>query len=782
MDPDKTRTMVTSVFEPGKAISHYRLEKILGRGGMGTVWKAEDIRLKRPVALKVITGLGEPSAEANLRFQIEAQAAAALDHPCVCTVYEIDHQDEIWFLAMAYVEGESLSRKIRSGQLDIGFAVKIASEVADGLAAAHTRQITHRDIKSSNIMVTSQNAAKILDFGLARVGWTPGATATGVILGTPYYMSPEQAQGHSLDHRTDLWSLGVVLYEMLAGKLPFQGDYSEALFRAIIASPPPGLIEARPEIPGELAQIVYKALAKSPTDRFQTAIEMRDALYASGGQPSAQAIASSATGPVRHRPQAASIPSIAVLPFLNLTSDPGNEYFSDGLTDELITALGHINGARVVSRTSAFAFKGRTENLQEIGALLRVGSVLEGSVRKTGNRLRINVRLVKVEDGFPLWSDRYDDELDDIFRVQEDIADKVVSALKLTLLEPRANLFAKRPPNMEVYKLYLQGQYFIHQLNPASLAKGRDCFDQALKLDPGYAPAYAGLARYYTKVAFFGMVAPTEVLAEARAAASTALELDDRLAEAYAMLGEVVLLLEWEWAAAEFYFQEAIRLAPGDAGIRHPYAMLLMRQGRFDESWLQIKDALDADPLSKPLNNSLAFLYFYARRYDQALDACHKVLDMDPNYFETYGNQGLTYSVLGRHEEAIASLDQCVRLSRHNSLTVGFYAYACGIAGRREEALKLIDELLSRAVSNYVAPTCLAVSYIGVGDYDRGLEYLTKACDLHDPIALFLGVLHAFDPLRSDARFAELLGRVGLPPTFHPSTLHMFSGTLPPAD
>jgi serine/threonine-protein kinase len=777
MENDDTKTSLEPTPPHGRIISHYRLDQYLGQGGMGVVWKAEDVRLKRPVAIKLLSKLNEDSPEANLRFQIEAQAAAALDHPSVCTIYEIDQEDGTWFLAMACIEGESLAQKINCGPLDIDFAAKIASEVADGLAAAHDRNIIHRDIKSSNIMVTRQNAAKILDFGLARVGWTAGSTDTGTILGTPWYMSPEQAQGLPLDRRTDIWSLGVVLYEMLAGQLPFRGDYREALLRAITNSPPPGLRERRPEIPEELAQTVYKALSKSPAERYQNAGEMRDALYAFRGQQPQSPVSGSFPATLAgNRRRAPALPSIAVLPFVNLTSDAENDYFSDGLTDELITALARLNGVRVVSRTSAFAMKGKTSDVQQIGSLLRVSSVLEGSVRKAGNRLRINVQLVNVEDGFPLWSDRYDDELNDIFRVQDEIAHKVVSSLKVTLLDCGADLFAnRRTGNMEVYKLYLQGQYHIHQLNPASLDKGRICFEEALKLDPTYAPAHAGVARYYSKIAFFGMSPPLEVLPKALAAASKALELDPRLAEAYAMLGEIILPLEWNWAGAEHYFQEATRLAPGDANIRHPYAMLLMRQGRFDESYLQIKEALELDPLSKPLNNSLAFLFFYARRYERALDACRKVLDLDSNYFETYGNQGLTYSFLGRHEEAIESLDRCRKLSRNNPISVAFYAYACGIAGREQEARELLDDLLQRTASIYIAPSSLAVAYVGLGDFDKALECLEKACEIHDPIALFLGVLHAFDPLRPDTRFTKLLERVGLPATFHPSTLHMLS-------
>jgi eukaryotic-like serine/threonine-protein kinase len=626
--------------------------------------------------------------------------------------------------------------------------------------------------------VTTKNTAKILDFGLARVGWALGATVTGATLGTPLYMSPEQIQGLTLDWRTDIWSLGAVLYEMLVGRVPFQGDSPEILFRQILGSIPLSLTESRPEVPGELAQIAFRALSKSPDDRYQTAAEMRDALMAFLGDYPIVGISSLPAFRHRHAASTDTIPSIAVLPFANLTSDPDNEYFSDGLTDELITALARLKGIRVVSRTSTFAMKRRSDDVRQIGTLLRVRSVLEGSVRRAGNRLRINVQLIRVDDGFPTWSERYDRELNDIFEVQEELAKHVVEALKVNLLDTQPDLFAnRRTANPEVYNQYLRGQYFLNQLNPIRLASALSCFEQALSLDSAYAPAYAGLARYYNRIAFYGLVSPLEVLSKAWDAGSKALELDSRLAEAHATLGEVILPLKWDRTGAEAYYQEAIRLAPGDANLRHPYAMLLMSQGRFDESQVYIREALGLDPLSMPLNNALAFLYLYAREYDRALEVCSKVLEMNPDYFQIYGNKGLALSALGRHEEAVSSASHCRRLSRNNPTTSAFYAYMCATAGRTQEAQDVVDDLVAKSASMYVSPSSLGVAFAGLSKFDTAFEYLLEAWRLHDPPAMFLGVLHPLDVLRSDSRFADLLQKVGLPRTFHPSRTRLMSST-----
>ena len=772
MDWDQTETFLSPSNLRGRIISHYRLDEFLGQGGMGLVWKAEDLRLKRPAAIKFLPAFDGATEQAKQRFSIEAQAAAALDHPSVCTIYEIGEEAGVWFLAMAYVDGESVARKVLSGPLELALALQIGAEVADGLAAAHAREIIHRDIKSGNIMVTRQNHAKILDFGLARVNWSAGLTGTGMAVGTPSYMSPEQVSAGELDHRTDLWALGVVLYEMLAGQVPFHGDYREALYRAILDHPPPGLRARRPEIPSELEALVYKALAKSPDERHQSAAELRDELQALRGERGPSST-SSVRGSGRLR--LAVLPSIAVLPFANLTSDPANEYFTDGLTDELISALASLRNIRVVSRTSVFAMKGKAGDIKEIGKRLRVGSVLEGSVRRAANRVRINVQLVNVEDEFPIWSDRYDEEMNDILQVQEDIAQKVVVALRVRLGDEGRFLANRRAASPEAYRLYLEGRYHIQQMNPLNLIKARECFEKAIEEDPEYAPAHGGLARYYCDMAHFSAMAPMSALPNGLAAAQRALELDGTLAVAHVTLAEIVLTLEWDWAGAEGHFREAIRLAPGDAYVRQPFARILSRQGRFDEAHQLLIEALDLDPLSKPAMNSIAYVYVSARRYEEALEACRRVLDIDPTYFETVACQAQAYSALGRHEEAIAASAVCRRVSRDSAAAVAVYAYFSGIAGRHEEARVLRDQLVERSQAGYVSPAFISFADIGLGEYEKAFERLNLACEIHDPFVTFLGVSPVFDPLRSDPRFPALLQKVGFPASFHPSVLHIRS-------
>lgn len=781
MEDDNTQTILGFSPLAGRVISHYRLDTYLGHGGMGVVWKAEDLALKRPVAIKFLPEMSQTSPDAQARFQTEAQIAAGLDHPAICTIYEIGCHQGTWFMAMAFIDGENVSQALKTGPMDVSQALQIAIDACGGLAAAQAREIVHRDIKSRNIMITRQGRAKILDFGLARMSGSAHLTLHGHLVGTPAYMSPEQVNGKNLDHRADLWSLGVVLYEMLAGTLPFKGDYRETLLRAILETQPPPIRELRAEVPAGLERVIMKALAKEPEMRYQSASDMARDLEAlrDGRALPEDAYEIAGAGPAAIRGPRAATPSIAVLPFVNLTSDPENEYFSDGLTDELIGALAQLPNLHVVSRTSAFAMKGKTADMKTVGELLKVTSVIEGSVRKSGNRARINVQLVQISDGFPVWSERYDIELKDIFEVQEQIARKTVEGLKIKLLGEGKPLFPNyRAVNIKAYNLYLQGLYHIHQLNPANFEKARVYFEECLAEDSQYAPAHAGIARYYSKLAFYNVVEPRKGLQRALAAATRALQLDNRLADTNTTLGEILLALDWDWAGAERHFLEAIRISPGDALARHPYALMLVRQGRFDEAHRQLEIALSLDPLSKALNNGLAFLFYYARDYDRAREACRKTLELDPNYFQAVACHALICLEQRQFGEAMQYLEQARKVTRDSPIALSYYAYVCACLDRAPEAREILALLLKRAETEYIAPAYIGIIYAGLGDSSHAFDWLDKACDVRDSTLTFLGIFQAFDPLRSDPRFASLLKKIGLPSNMHPERLTLAGASV----
>ncbi len=744
MQSDTQSDLTVTAPIQGRVLSHYRLSHYIGRGGMGVVWRAEDLRLKRPVALKFLSNWVAATPEAQARFQMEAQAAAALDHPAICTVYDVDEAEGLWFIAMAYIDGESLAARLRQGPLPTGEATTIARQVTEGLEAAHAKHIVHRDIKSSNIMITREGQAKILDFGIARVASVTGMTSGGTVMGTPAYISPEQAQGFEVDHRTDLWSVGVVLYEMLSGKLPFRASSTVELLQEVIHGSPKPLERAGEAVPSPLERIVFKALAKQLEARYQTASEMLADLRALGDA-------------------AAPRPSVAVLPFVNLSADPENEYFSDGLADELINALAQVQGLRVVSRTSAFALKGKAETVKRVGEILQVDSVLEGSVRKSGNRLRITAQLVRARDEHLVWAQRYDRELEDVFAIQEEIARQLVAALKPKLLSGAGSLFSGRyTENVRVYSLYLQGSYNLRQFTPAACELARKYLEQALHEDPDYTPALAAMAYYHYTLGALNMVPPKDALPKALKFVLKALEVDNTLSEAHARLGDILMDLDWDWEGAEREMRRALELGPGQSDPHYSYMLLLMKLARYDEAFEQMQIALELDPLAVHLNSGLAYLYYYQRKYDESLKACRKTIELDPNSFEVYGCLGLVYAEQNMFDEAIEAFDKARQLSGDHPLSLAFQAYAYALAGQHDKARGLLRELLEFSKKMYISPGYIAVIYIGLREFDEAFTWLYRACEARDLLLTFLRVLHAFDPLRADPRFGGLLERLGL--------------------
>jgi TolB-like protein/Tfp pilus assembly protein PilF len=737
----------------GETISHYKITEKLGEGGMGVVYKAEDTKLERTVALKFLSPQTLGTEEEKIRFVREAKAAAALDHPSICTVYEIDEADGQTFIAMAYLYGQSLADRIESGLLDVGEAVNIALRVAEGLKHAHKRGIVHRDIKPANIMVTDDGQAKIMDFGLAKLIGRTRLTKTATVMGTVSYMSPEQAGGDSaIDHRADVWSLGVLIYEMMTGALPFDAETDAGLIYKIVHEDPEPITNHRSDIPGSLASLVEKAMQKDPQSRYGDAEELIADLESVKSEASVSAGSSS--------------PSIAVLPFVNMSADPEQEYFCDGIAEELINALTQLENLHVVARTSAFFFKGKDVKIHDIGRELNVATVLEGSVRKAGNRLRVTAQLVKVADGYHLWSERYDRELDDVFAIQDEITLAIVDKLKPRLLGgDKAKLARRRAVDLEAYNLYLRGRLFTSQYTQEALKKAIECFEQAIEREPDYAPAYAGLAACYSLLPLMGPFEPKKTIPTAREAALKALHLDDNLAEAHRSMAQVKSYYDWDWKSGEREFKRAIELNPGDAISHIWYALFLMRTGRHDEAIDEADRALELDPLSLYINQSVGHVLCLTNEPDRAISVLRRILEMDPNYSAAHILLGVAHLYKAEYEEAMAEfqlgMEGSSGMEPAAQMMLGT-VYA--LTGRRDESLQIREDLLERSRQEYVPAVFPAVVSFALGEVDRGFELLDKAYEEHD---LYLTVLKRSPQLdildiRSDPRYIAMLKKIGL--------------------
>jgi eukaryotic-like serine/threonine-protein kinase len=745
----------------GKTVSHYQILGNLGNGAMGTVYKAHDLKLDRMVAIKVMSPTLGPLFKA--RFTQEAKAASSLDHVNICTIHELgETEDGQLFIAMTYCPGQNLRSRLKLGRLALAQAVDIAAQVGRGLAKAHSLGVLHRDIKPGNIMITPDGIAKIVDFGLAKIPADLGLTSTGAILGTLPYMSPEQLTNKSLDGRTDLWSLGVVTYEMLVGQLPFVGDSQFQSAEAILNAEPVALSKLRPEIPFELESIVLRALRKNPQDRQSDANEFVRSLCSVSSLMNA-------TTSNRSAPQ---IASIAVLPFINLNSEADSEYLSDGLTEELIHVLSQLPNLRVVSRTSAFELKGKPQGVRQTGEQLKVSTIVEGSVRKVGQKLRIRAELVNVADGYCLWSQRFDQDMKDIFEIQDEIARTIVDTLKVRLgSKTYEGLIKRRTYNLQAYDLYLRGRFHWNKRSGDGLERALAYFEMALAEDPYFAPGYSGIADFHVAVASWGLARPTAAWPKAKAAAERALELDDNSAEAHASIGTVRMWYEWNWGEAEREFLRAIELNPGHPNARIQYNLLLLQTGRFVEAEHEIRAALSSDPLSVRANSYLAGLFHYRREYDRSLEQCRYALDLDPEDIELRIVLALNYEQKRMYSEAIRELDKARELSGNNPLLLGPLGSCYAAVGEKAHALQLIDELNRASQSTYVAPITWAMVYLSLREKDLAFEWLEKAARQRDVLLCYLGVGPIYDCIREDPRYGDLVRRIGLSPGAQQETL-----------
>ncbi len=713
--PEGEKTRLVTQLTKGTSVGHYRIVEKIGAGGMGEVYLAEDTELNRKVALKFLSPHLCQDADCRARFKREAQAAAKLDHPSIVTVHEVGEFQGRPFFAMQHIEGQSLRELIKAKELPIERVIELAIQICEGLHKAHQSGTVHRDVKPANILIDADGRAKILDFGLASVAGSDHLTKTGSTLGTVGYMSPEQLRGEQVDQRTDIFSLGVVLYELIAGRQPFKSDNDVATSRNITDHDPEPLARYKAGVPDDLQRIAIRMLAKDKNYRYQHMDDLLADLKRLRQQPVFQ---------VRTEQ-----PSIAVLSFANLSSDPEQEYFCDGMAEEIINALSHIEDLQVVARTSALSFKGQAIDVREIGRRLGVKTVMEGSVRRSGSRLRITTQLVDVASGYHLWSEKFDRDLEDVFAIQDEISLAVVENLRVRLQKGDETRLAKRHTDDPVaYGLYLKGRYFWNKRSEEGTKKAISLFEQATQADSGYAPAYAGLADCYVTLGFYDILPPKEAFPTAKAAAEKAIGLDSLLAEAHTSLAGVRLYYDWDWEGAEREFKNAIELNPGYSTAYQWYAEYLAFMGRYDESIGMGKRSMELDPLSPIIASNLASFYFVAGQYDTAIEEFRKALEMDSNLAVARIYLGLTYAAVERYDEAIAECQKGIDLSgSDDSPQQGLLGAIYGLAGRIDKGQQLLDRVIALSKTRYISPAQIATTYLALGQREQAFKWLDKA-------------------------------------------------------
>ena len=736
----------------GSQLGPYKIVSQLGAGGMGVVYQAHDPRLDRSVAIKLLPPDLTRDEIAKQRFLQEAKAASALDHPNICTIFEINETDDgQLFLVMARYEGETLKERIRKGPLELDDAIDMATQVGEGLAEAHKAGIVHRDIKPANLFVTKTGTVKILDFGLAKLADTEGVTQTGTTVGTVAYMSPEQAKGQEVDHRTDIWSLGVVLYEMLAGTPPFAGENLLSLSNAILDGEPMALSGASLSA----HSVVTKALNKDKVQRHQAVTDLLKELRALQSGSDAATVAT---------PTKADVPSIAVLPFADMSPEKDQEYFCEGMAEELIDALARLEGLRVSARTSAFQFRGKGYDLAEVGAKLKVRTILEGSVRKAGNRLRINTQLINAEDGYHLWSERYDRDMDDVFAVQDEIARSVVEKLKVKLLgETDAPLVTRQVDDVEAYNLFLKGRFHGSKMTEDSINRALEYFAEALAREPRYARALVGIGQAHSLRGILSIEPPRSAMVKSEAALREALTIDDSLAEAHSALGHNLFWYGWDWDGAEKAFQRALQLDPNHAPALTAYGTLLACLRRGDEGIRLAQRAVDVDPIEPFYCHMLASALGLAGHFNAAIGQAHRTLELDPTYIGAFWILGMASIGLGKYQEAVELMEPGMPLAGGDVILTACLAQALALAGHREEAKQLLNRLRERRRSRYTSPTCLAIACVALNPPDETMRWVETAYEERDPILAVMMQWPVFIPLRSDPRFQALLRKMNFP-------------------
>jgi len=747
---------------------------------MGVVYKTEDTKLERTVAIKFLPRQIAVNSEERERFKIEAKAAACLNHPNIATIHAIEEVDDDTFIVMEYIKGKELKDVItEDGELSIEDVTNYSTQIAKGLKAAHEEDVTHRDIKSANIMITDKGQVKIMDFGLAKVRGGALVTKAGTTLGTAAYMSPEQARGEEADHRSDIWSFGVVLYEMLTGKLPFGGDYEQAVMYAIMNEEPP----LTDEVPSNMQAILQKALAKAQAERYQNIDELHSDLKSSEESSTTRTKAARKVRKqgVSNKPtlylggaivliillamayflnRSQPIDSIAVLPFINSNNDPDIEYLSDGITETLITKLSQLPELRVMARNTVFRFKGKDMTAQQVGEELNVRAVLTGAIVQRGNALRLNAELVDVSDGAQIWGEQYNRTMDDIFAVQDAISEQISTSLKLKLSsDDKSRLVKRHTDDTEAYELYLKGRFYWNKRTAQSLKTAMGYFQQAADRDPTYALAYAGIADCYVLLPIYRGLSAKAALPKAKAAALQALQIDDQLAEAHATLSNVAHFT-WDWETSEKSIVRAIKLNPNYAFAHLWYGMGLTSHARFREAIAELKRALELDPLSLIINTDLGVVYYRARSYDLAVQQLQKTIEMDQNFYRARYYLGLAYTFRGEISKGMEELQQAMRLDDDPKILAAI-GYAYGISGNSVEAERTLSHLEELSSQRVVSPYDYAIIYAGLGDKEKALEFLQRCLEQRQWQLILLKVHPYWDTVRDDPRFVEMLQKYG---------------------
>lgn len=789
----------------GTRLGPYEILCAIGAGGMGEVYRARDTRLGRIVAIKVLPVRFSSDPERRQRFQREARVISRLNHPNICTLFDVGQQDDIDFLVVEYVEGETLASRSARKPFNARESLDVAAQVADALAEAHLQGIIHRDIKLQNLMITPRGQVKVMDFGLAKltqqgplgesdIETSAQVTEAGALVGTLPYFSPEQVEGEAIDGRSDIFSFGAVMYSIIAGRQPFAAESKRAMIAAILGRDVQPLSRHAANVPAELERIVRKCLEKERERRYQSAqdllVDLRNlqrtidsqhfkpkALFFQGRRNLILAALAAVIlsllgaglylGAWRDNAKNRPIYSLAVLPFVNSSNDSTTEYLSDGITESLINTLSQLPNLKVIARASVFRYKGREIDAQAVGRDLKVQTVLTGRVVQMGESLSISAELMDAKDSSHIWGAQYQWKLSDIFALQEEISMEISQKLRPTLTGTQTKLLAKRyTHNVEAYQLYMKGRFYLNKRTPEGPTKAIEHFEQAIQTDPGYALAYAGLADSYSLLGSGSYDArpPREIMPKAKDAAMKALALDDSLAEAHTSLALVKMQYEWDWSSAESELKRALELNTNYTPALYWHTFYLSVMGRLDEAVAVSRRAQVLDPLSLSINTNVARAFYYARKYDLAIEQCQKAIELDKNFVTAYVILGLSYEQKGMYEKAIPAFRTLITLAEGAPWSIAALGHAYAASGKRDEAMKIISDLKEQSKQRYVSPFHAAAIYNGLGDKDRAFEWFEKAYEDRSDLLVYIKMEPEFDNLRQDARFASLLRRVGLAP------------------